>query len=84
MVDLKISTKNILDAVSRSIEELDRSIDETGLVNVNNLIDERDKYIQKMTEIALELTDLESSIEVINVDIQRLQRDIEDSMEQSV
>ena len=84
MVDLKISTKNILDAVSRSIEELDRSIDETGLVSVNNLIDERDKYIQKITEIALELTDLESSIEIINVDIQRLQRDIEDSMEQSV
>jgi hypothetical protein len=84
IIDQKVTLVNLRDAVQRKIEDIDREMDlSSGALSVDSLYQESLTLSQDITKIELQLTAYEDSLNRVNLEIQRLQREIEESMIQN-
>lgn len=85
ILDQKVTSINIRDAIERKIEDIDREIDlSTWGDSIDNLYQVSIEISQDITKSEIELNDLEVSLNKSNIEIQRLQREIEENMLQNV
>ena len=84
IIDQKVTLVNLRDAVQRKIEDIDREMDlSSGTLSVDSLYQESLTLSQDITKIELQLTAYEDSLNRVNLEIQRLQREIEENMIQN-
>ena len=84
IIEQKVILVNVRDAVQRKIEDIDREMDlSSGALPVDSLYQESLTLSQDIVKIELQLTTYEDSLNRVNLEIQRLQREIEESMIQN-
>jgi DNA sulfur modification protein DndD len=84
IIEQKVNLVNVRDAVQRKIEDIDREMDlSSGSLSIDSLYQESLTLSQEITKIELQLTGYEDSLNRVNLEIQRLQREIEESMIQN-
>lgn len=84
IIEQKINLVNVRDAVQRKIEDIDREMDlSDGSSSIDSLYQESLLLSQEITKIEIQIIAQEELLNKVNLDIQRLQREIEESMAQS-